>query len=68
MLQKLLIAFAQVKPDNIWKLVNEITQIIYSLCQEKEIIKNFSYLMHPILYQTYDIISIISKKVWSNDW
>ena len=32
MLQKLLIAFAQVKPDNIWKLVNEITQIIYSLC------------------------------------
>ena len=40
MLQRLLLAFAQVKAGNTSEnLLNEIRQIIYSLYQAKEIIK-----------------------------
>ena len=40
MLQKLPIALAQVKAgNNSEKLLNEIRQIVYSLCQSKEITK-----------------------------
>ena len=41
MLQRLPIALAQVKADNNSKnLLNEISQIVYSLYQENEITKN----------------------------
>ena len=41
MLQRLLIALAQIKAgNNSESLLNEIRQIIYSLYQSKEIIKN----------------------------
>ena len=40
MLQRLSIALAQVKPVNTFEnLLNEIRQIMYSLCLEKEISK-----------------------------
>ena len=50
MLQRLPIAFAQVKADNTFKkLLNEITQIMNSLYQEKEITKNIhSNIMNSI--------------------
>ena len=41
MLQRLLIALAQIKAgNNSESLLNEIRQIVYSLYQSKEIIKN----------------------------
>ena len=41
MLQRLPIALAQLQADNTSEdLLNEICQIIYSLCQAKEITKN----------------------------
>ena len=41
MLQRLPIALAQVKAgNNSENLLNEIRQIVYSLCQSKEITKN----------------------------
>ena len=38
-LQRLPIAFAQVKGNNLENLLNEIRQIVYSFYQSKEIIK-----------------------------
>ena len=47
MLWKLLIGLAQVKPVNTSeKLLNEIGQIIYFLCQAKK--KKFNNIMHSI--------------------
>ena len=50
MLQKWPIALAQVKAGNTSKtLLNEITQIIYSLCRAKEITKNeYNNIMNSI--------------------
>ena len=39
MLQRLPIALAQVKAGNSESLLNEIRQIVYSLCQSKKITK-----------------------------
>ena len=44
MLQRLPIALAQIKASNYSKsLLNEIRQIVYSLCQAKEITKKVTY-------------------------
>ena len=50
MLQRLTIAFAQVKADNTSEnLLNEIRQIIYSLYRAKEITKNvYNNIMNSI--------------------
>ena len=42
-LQRLPIAFAQVKGNNLENLLNEIRQIFYSFYQSKEIIKKVNY-------------------------
>ena len=50
MLHRLLIALAQVKAGNTSeKLLNEIRQIIYSLCQAREVTKKvFNNIMNSI--------------------
>ena len=42
-LQRLPIAFAQVKGNNLENLLNEIREIFYSFYQSKEIIKKVNY-------------------------
>ena len=42
-LQRLPIAFAQVKGNNLENLLNEVRQIFYSFYQSKEIIKKVNY-------------------------
>ena len=42
-LQRVPIAFAQVKGNNLENLLNEIRQIFYSFYQSKEIIKKVNY-------------------------
>ena len=50
MLQRLLIALAQVQAGNTFKnLLDEIRQIIYSLCQAKEITKKvYNNIMNSV--------------------
>ena len=49
MLQRLPIALAQVKADNNSEcLLNEIRQIVYSLCQSKQITKKvYNHIIKP---------------------
>ena len=55
-LQRLPIAFAQVKGNNLENLLNEIRQIVYSFYQSKEIIKK----AYKLYLRTLKIVNLLN--------
>ena len=55
-LQRLPIAFAQVKGNNLENLLNEIRQIVYSFYQSKEIIKK----VYKLYLRTLKVLNLLN--------